>query len=564
MPGKNLLPVGGISLVGRAIRCAREFATRAELRNVRIVVDTDGPEIATEARRWGAEVPYLRPAALAADDTSTIESTLALLDRLPDADVVVLLQPTSPLRTSNDVLACWERFDPGRCPSVVAVRRSDHPVQLSLTRDYEGILNWWNADGGERRRQAFETSYQLAGSVYVVAADVLRNYRSFTIPGVSRGVVVAAEHAADVDTAADLAFAEALANARKAETIEFAGRRIGPDAPCFVIAEAGVNHNGDPDLAHRLVHAAAEAGADAVKFQIFRPELLVSAAARKASYQVTNTGSGESQLEMLRALTLPESVFRDLAAYSREQNVLFLATAFDEKSADFLEELQIPAFKVPSGEVTNHPFLAHLAGKGRPLLLSTGMSRIEEVGAAVDAIRTAGDPPLALFHCVTEYPAPPRECNLRAMATLRGAFGVPVGWSDHTEGLPISVAAVAMGAELLEKHFTLDRGLPGPDHTASLEPDELAELVRQVRTVEAARGTGIKIPATCEESNTALVRRSLHTARDLSAGYRLECDDLRALRPGTGISPAELKRVVGRILVNDVANGSLLHWEDLA
>lgn len=564
LPDKNLMPVAGISLVGRAIRCAREFARLAGLCDMRIVVDTDGSDIADEARRWRADVPFLRPAALAADHISTVKSTLALLERLPDtADAVVLLQPTSPLRTSSDVLACWEEFDLHRSPSVVAVRPSKPPIQLSLSRDEERVLHWWSADAGERRRQEFDVTYQLTGSVYIIATDALTRHESFTIPGVSRGVRTIAEHSVDVDSAEDLALANALANARQPAPINFAGMRIGPGAPCFVIAEAGANHNGDPDLAHRLVDVAADAGADAVKFQVFRPDKLVSVTAPKADYQVANTGQEASQLEMLRALTLPDVAFRELTSHATEREILFLATAFDEESADLLEDLQVPAFKVPSGEVTNHPFLAYLARKGRPLLLSTGMSRMEEVGAAVDTIRAAGNPPLALFHCVSEYPAPPDECNLRAVETLQRAFEVPAGWSDHTDGLPLSVAAIAMGAALLEKHFTLDRRMSGPDHAASLEADELAELLRQVRVVESARGTGLKEPAACELNNTAAVRRSLHAVRTLSAGHRLERGDIEALRPGTGISPAELERIVGRDLADGVAGGTMLRWDDL-
>jgi N,N'-diacetyllegionaminate synthase len=241
-----------------------------------------------------------------------------------------------------------------------------------------------------------------------------------------------------------------------------------------------------------------------------------------------------------------------------ERGLLFLSTPFDEDSADLLESLGMPAFKVPSGELTNHPFVAHVASKGKPVLMSTGMSTLVEVAAAVQVVRESGDPPLALFHCVTSYPAAPADCNLRAMAAMRAAFGVPVGWSDHTEGIQISLAAVAAGAAVLEKHFTLDRTLPGPDHRASLEPGELSAMLRSIREVEAAMGDGAKRPAASELANTAAARRSLHASRALPPGHVLDEADLIALRPGTGLSPALRARLVGRKLRVGLKRGEML------
>lgn len=325
-----------------------------------------------------------------------------------------------------------------------------------------------------------------------------------------------------------------------------------------------MNHNGEMELGHRLVDIAADAGADAVKFQTFDPDALAAPEAPKAAYQADRTGAGESQLEMLRRLTLPPDGYRSLQTHAAERGILFLSTAFDPGSADFLErELDLPAFKVPSGELTNHPFLEHLARKGRPLLMSTGMASLDEVGDALTVVAAAGGTVAALFHCVTNYPAAPDDCNLRAMATMRSAFGLPVGWSDHTEGVELSLAAVAAGAEILEKHFTIDRSLPGPDHAASLEPDELRALMAGVRTVEAALGDGIKIPRPAELPLAAVARRSLHTTRALSAGTVLVAADLTALRPGTGVSPARLRQVLGRRLVRPVPAGALLQEADL-
>jgi len=336
----------------------------------------------------------------------------------------------------------------------------------------------------------------------------------------------------------------------------------GPRA--FLIAEAGVNHNGDLDLARRLVDAAADAGADAVKFQTFRTDALVSAAAPKARYQQETTGAGESQRAMLARLELGREAHVVLRDHARGRGLTFFSTPFDEASADLLDDLGVEVIKVPSGEVTNLPLLRHVAAKGRPLLLSTGMTTLDEVATALDTIAAAGDPPVAVLHCVSAYPAPVEETNLRAMDTLRERFGRPVGLSDHTLGIEIALAAVARGAAVLEKHLTLDPALPGPDHRASLTPAEFAALVRGARAIEAALGDGDKRPMPCELDTRAVARRSLVAARALPAGHRLARADVAVKRPGTGIPPSELERVVGRTLARAVAADELFDWSALA
>lgn len=559
---KNLLPVGGVSLVGRAVLAAREFYRLAGLRDLPIVVDTDSEAIAEEARRWGALVPFLRPPELAGDTIATSASSLVALQRLEsggsDVGDVILLQPTSPLRSGSDILACWRAYDALRSPSVVSLVRTEHQPEIALRSEPGGAVQWYAGGESPVRRQDSPDAWWPSGAVYVISLALLKRERRFIVPGVTRGVVLPRERSVDVDTEEDLAEAETRLAARRAAPFNLGARTIGEGHPCFVIAEAGVNHNGDADLAHRLVDVAGDAGADAVKFQTFDPERLVSPLARRAEYQIANTGSAESQLEMLRGLVLPRDALAPLAAHAAERGLLFLSTPFDEASADVLESLGMPAFKVPSGEVTNHPLVAHVAAKGKPVLMSTGMSTLAEVAEAVEVVRENGDPPLALFHCVTSYPAAAAECNLRAIGSMRVAFGVPVGWSDHTEGLQLSVAAVAAGANLLEKHFTLDRDLPGPDHLASLEPGELTALVKAVREVEAALGDGVKRPTDSELVNVAVVRRSLHASRPLPAGHVLKAADLIALRPGTGLPPALRGRVVGRRLRVGVERGEML------
>lgn len=332
----------------------------------------------------------------------------------------------------------------------------------------------------------------------------------------------------------------------------------------FIIAEAGVNHNGSLDLALRLIDAAKASGADAVKFQTFRADLLATRSAQKAPYQERTTASGESQFEMLKRLELDASAHQRLLDHSRQAGIQFLSSPFDMQSADLLAALGVPLFKVPSGEITNLPFLEHLARKGRPLILSTGMSTLGEVEEAVRVIQSAGSQQLTLLHCVTEYPAPYPEVNLRAMQTLKTAFGLPVGYSDHTPGIDIAIAAAALGAEVIEKHFTLDRSLPGPDHAASLEPGELQHMVAAIRNVEAALGTGIKAPAPCELPNLAVARKSVVAARSLPAGHQLATGDLDIKRPGNGIAPKLLPALIGRTLRSGVAKDEIINWNHLA
>jgi len=334
-------------------------------------------------------------------------------------------------------------------------------------------------------------------------------------------------------------------------------------AQVCVIAEAGVNHNGDSELAVRLIDVAADAGADCVKFQTFSADRMATADAPKADYQQATTDSAESQRDMLRRLELPRDAYPALVARCAERGIEFLSTPFDEECADFLLTLGVRRFKVPSGELINLPFLAYLARLGKPLILSTGMADMDEVAAAVETVRGAGNRDITLLQCVTDYPAEPADANLRAMATMAQAFDVPTGYSDHTPGIEVALAAAALGARVIEKHFTLDRSLPGPDHAASLEPDELRAMVRGIRIVERALGDGRKAARAGEMANRDAVRKSLIAARDLSAGARIEDGDVVTQRPGTGLAPAMRDSVIGRRLVRDIAAGTPLQQDML-
>ncbi len=332
----------------------------------------------------------------------------------------------------------------------------------------------------------------------------------------------------------------------------------------FVIAEAGVNHNGDLEVAKRLIAAGAEAGADAVKFQTFRADEIASPQAAAAEYQIRNRRApARSQLEMLRPLELDRSAHFELARCARESGIVFLSSPFDRDSADLLEEVGVPLFKLGSGEITNLPLLRHVARKGKPVILSTGMATLEEVGHALGILQAEGNEDIVLMHCVTEYPAPAAEVNLRAMATMAGAFHLPVGYSDHTEGNQIALAATALGACSIEKHFTLSRTMEGPDHRASAEPGEMRALVSGIRSIELALGDGIKRPAPCELPNRLLVRRSIFAAADIPAGSVLTASLITCRRPGTGIPSEQLDEVVGRQAARAFRAGEMLDWSGL-
>jgi N,N'-diacetyllegionaminate synthase len=341
-------------------------------------------------------------------------------------------------------------------------------------------------------------------------------------------------------------------------------QQIGPDQPAFFIAEAGVNHNGNVENAKRLVEIAADAGADAVKFQTFRAQELASAAAPKAKYQQDHTGADQSQFEMLKGLELSAENFQELEKHAHRKGIIFLSTPFDTESVDMLDHLGVPAFKIPSGEITNWPLLEYIAAKQKPVILSTGMSYLSEVGDAIGVIRAAGCSQLAVLHCTSNYPATAASSNLRAMQTISESFDVPTGLSDHTLGMEMAIAAIALGARIIEKHFTLDKSLPGPDHQASLAPDELRILIHSIREVESGMGDGIKRPTPSEEETRDVTRRSIITHEQILKGTTIERRMLVFKRPGNGIPPSKLAEIVGRKVNRTIPADSKLEFEDLS
>lgn len=328
----------------------------------------------------------------------------------------------------------------------------------------------------------------------------------------------------------------------------------------LIIAEAGVNHNGDLQMAKRLVDAAAAAGADLVKFQTFNASRQVTRSAKKADYQIQTTDSSESQHAMLQRLELSEAMHYELIEHCACRQIGFFSTGFDIESVDMLVRLGQEQFKIPSGEITNLPYLRHIGQLGKKIILSTGMATLGEIDAAIDVLEQAGTPRgmLTVLHCTTEYPTPMAEVNLRAMQSIHAAFGVDVGYSDHTQGIEVAIAAVAMGACVIEKHFTLDRTLPGPDHQASLEPAELNALVTAIRNIETALGDGIKRLTPSEARNKPVARKSLVACRSIKAGEVFTADNLTTKRPGNGISPMRWDEFLGRKAPRDFAADELI------
>lgn len=332
------------------------------------------------------------------------------------------------------------------------------------------------------------------------------------------------------------------------------------DTHIIIIAEAGVNHNGNFDMARQMIIEAKKAGADYVKFQTAVPELVISTFAPKAEYQKETTGAGESQLEMCKAIHLPLSDYSRLKAICDEVGIGFMSTPFDLVSIDCLDALKMDYWKIPSGEITNLPYLRKIASKGGRVILSTGMSTLEEVSTAVEILVAGGiaRKDIILLHCTTQYPTPADAVNLRAMDALRAIGCGGVGYSDHTVGITIPIAAAARGARVIEKHFTLDRTLPGPDHRASLEPDELAAMVSAVRIVEQALGTGVKEVAEAERPNIAVARKSIVAARDIRAGEVLTEENITVKRPGNGISPMLWDKIIGTTASRDYSADELI------
>lgn len=342
--------------------------------------------------------------------------------------------------------------------------------------------------------------------------------------------------------------------------IKIANKNIGDGQPVFIIAEAGVNHNGDLKLAKQLIDVAARAKADAVKFQTFDPRTLVTTTGAKAEYQTKNIGE-ESHWQMLEKLKLPREWHSELKTYAEKMGLIFLSTPFSIDDADFLHKLGVVAIKVGSTDTNNIPYLQHIAKWNLPIIISTGMSDLEEIKESVSALKKAGAKKLVVLHCTTNYPTPYEEANINAMITLKKELRLITGYSDHTMGIETPLAAVALGARVIEKHFTLDRNMPGPDHLASLEPDELAQMISSIRNIEKALGSGKKTPFKSEQKIAEIARKSIVAARPIPSGKKIDAKDIALKRPGTGIKPKFWSKVLGKTARKSIEEEELITWD---
>tara|TARA_B100000315_G_C14585561_1_gene592794 strand:- start:2573 stop:3622 length:1050 start_codon:yes stop_codon:yes gene_type:complete len=345
--------------------------------------------------------------------------------------------------------------------------------------------------------------------------------------------------------------------------IKISDKLIGENEKVFIIAEIGVNHNNDMDMAKEMIDKAKKAGADAVKFQTFKTENIILKTAPKAEYQIKTTGEEGSWFDLLKTEELSYENHKMLLEYCQQKGIIFLSTPYDEDSADFLEKLKVPAYKIASTDTNNIPFLRHVANTGKPILLSTGMSNLEEVAESVEAIRKTGNEKIILLHCTSNYPAKIEESNLRVLNTLKEIFKVLVGYSDHSQGNTVGLSSIALGATVYERHFTLDRNLPGPDHQASIEPKELAGLINEIRLVEKALGSDDKRPTEGEHETRKKLRKSIVTLKNISINTKITMDMIGIKRPGTGLEPKYFDQVIGKVAKVDIPQETLIKKEDI-
>jgi N,N'-diacetyllegionaminate synthase len=557
LPRKNIAVLGGRPLIAYSI----ESALRSKWAG-KVVVSTEDIEISKVSRRYGADV-LDRPEELAKDESSTISVVMHVLKTLEEdgyvPEVVVLLQPTTPLRTSQDIDAAVDLFMKSDCDSVVSVCEMGHSPYWSFEDKNGYLMPLFGEEYLHMRRQDLPPVYLPNGALFISRPEMLYRAKSFyssrTLP-----YIMPPERSIDIDSATDLAEAELIL---KSQTIKvgIGSKMVGEGEPCFIIAEAGVNHNGSLEYAKKMIDTAKLAGADAVKFQNFTAEEIATSGAEKAEYQRETTCRDESQYDMLKKLELQEWEFRNLADYAKARDIIFMSTPFSSRGVDALEKIGVPAYKIASGEITNFPLLEYIAKKGKPVILSTGMSTLDEIDEALNTLRSAGAKEIILLHCITSYPAKMEEVNLTAMALLKSTFGLPIGLSDHTLGITAPIAAVALGACVIEKHFTLDRNLPGPDQKASLEPSALKALVTAVRDVEKALGNGFKQPTEDEEKIRLISRRSIVAGIEIPKGAILTEGMLALKRPGTGIAPKDLKKLVGKKAKKTIPIDHLIAWD---
>ena len=561
IPEKNLRMLCGKPMIAYTIEAS------LNCRQVdRTIVSTDSEEIKAISEKFGAK-SIKRPEELARDDSPIIDAAKHALKELKEKekyspDAVLLLQPTSPLRNAEDLGKAVELFVQNNGKTVVSVSEAGKAPYVSLTIENGLIKPLFSRDiFMNKRRQDLQEAFFVNGAIYLTKVESLLKHGNFfgesAIPYVS-----AAERSVDIDEESDFKIAECLMqNAERQKPgglngeITMAGKKIGKNHPCFVIAEAGINHNGDLELAKKMVEEARKAGADAIKFQTHLPE--------KEMLKDGFSGGhiGGSLFDLLKTLELSREDHIKLRDYAKEKGIIFMSTAYCKEAADFLEELRVPAYKIGSGEMTNQPLLRHIAKKKKPIILSTGMSTIEEIEESVDFVRKINSR-LAILHCTSTYPTNYENVNLKFIEKLGQKFGIPVGLSDHSVGIYTALAGVALGACIIEKHFTTDRNLPGPDQKASINPEELKELVKGIKAIEKALGSEKKV-IEAEVTIQGIARESVVTIMDVPKGTRISKAMVWVKRPGTGIPAKYLGKVIGKRAKKGIKTDTVLQWGDL-
>ncbi|MGA2418311.1 MAG: N-acetylneuraminate synthase [Candidatus Staskawiczbacteria bacterium] len=561
IPQKNIKPLLGKPLIVYTI----ESALKSKYLD-RIIVSTDDEEISQISKGTGAEV-IKRPKNLAEDNTPThpvVEHIIAYLGETEKykPDIVLLLQPTSPLRTAQDIDRAIELFLKNKCESVVGVREAEHLIHASFKIEEKYLKPILNRKYLELKRQDLPKVYIPNGAIFISTPANLFKYKSFFCEKILP-YIMPTEKSVDIDNEADFESAELLIRKNQDEKIRLGNKLVGEGKPCFIIAEAGVNHNGSLEIAKKLIDVAKDARADAVKFSTFKAEDVVSEFAGMAEYQKKNTGNNESQLQMLKKLELNNQDFLELKKHCDKKGIIFLSTPHTEDAVDFLEPF-VPAYKIASGDLTNLPFLEKVAEKKKLIILSTGMADMAEVKTAVKTIKKCGNNKIIILHCTTDYPCLPKEVNLRAMLTLRRELNLPVGYSDHTKNIFVPIMAIVMGAQVLEKHFTLDKNLPGPDHKASLDPKELKEMIHNIREAEEILGSAIKKPTKSEKKIMKIVRKSIIAREDIAKNEILTKDKLIIKRPSGGIESKYLGGILGKKTKEGIKKNELVTWKKIA
>jgi len=563
IPRKNIRDLEGKPLIAHTIEAAQKSESFD-----RIIVSTDDDEIKEISEGFGAEV-IRRPPELGEDKSPTIDSIFHVLDALEKdgyrPDDVMLLQPTSPLRTITDIVNAIRLYRDSDCDSLISVCEMIHPPYWALRIEGRFLIPIFLKKKQLSRRQDLPKSYLPNGAIFISSTTILKKSRGFYSERIIP-YIMPSERSLDLDTEMDFEIAKYYLRlpspcTNKENRIMLGKKIIGDGYPTLIIAEAGVNHNGSIRLAKKLILAAKNAGADAVKFQTYVTEDLIKRKVSKAPYQQKNKEDTEDQFEMLKRLELTFKEVKELKEFADEKGITFLSTPFDLKSVKVLERIGVPAFKIGSGDLTNISLLKYVALRKRPVLLSTGMASMDDIQLALNTIRSTGNNQIAIMHCTSEYPASLSDCNLRAIGTLKQAFQVPVGYSDHTIEVSTPAFAVSAGACFIEKHLTLDYKMKGPDHKASLEPNEFQEMIQEIRRTEELLGSPLKKPTNGERKMRRYVRKSIVSATDIEKGKIIKDSMLTVKRPGTGIEPKYLPELIGMISRKRIEKDMLISWD---